>query len=277
MNSVSSVPLSDVLHSYRVGITVSRFLKKQQPLEADFATSQTEAENVSDLINDTDSTSEPASDLTPEHNAFILKNQNLGEDLNYLPIQTIDTKPMSLKLLPILDKHRLAPGDVLATIRFLVFWVAYLQPMSESLPLYAYNNLAVLKLNQDLILPEYLTLWLRSHSAQSQIHRLASQVTKAGRKLGHNFSAIDLAQLVSIVIPLPSLTKQRFLVDEFHDIVANQLRFEQLILQRHASLQQQLLLLDEHHHALPHSLGVAQVGNYALYRSRLNLVNLDSL
>jgi Type I restriction modification DNA specificity domain len=252
MSSVHSVLLSDVLHSYRVGINLPRLLNPQG------------------AIDPAPSSSDSAEPPTPLHQAFVLKNLDLRDDLNALALQAIDSKPVSLKRLPKFDKHLLKPGDVLATLRFVVFWVSYLQPlpMSLPLPLYAYNNLAVLRPNPDLILPDYLTLCLRSHSAQAQILRLATQVTQAGKKLGVNFSAITLAQLVSISIPLPSLLEQQSLVDEFLDIVAHQVAFEQTISKRHSALQQRLLKLDDQ---LPpsDSLGVAQVGYYNLYRNRL--------
>jgi hypothetical protein len=258
MSSVQPVTLSDVLLGYRIGITISRFLPQQG------------------TVNKPTPCPKKAATPIPLHEAFVLKSQDLEVDLNALSIQTTNANPMSLKCLPVLDKHRLVPGDILTTLRFIVFWVAYLQPLPQPLPLYAYNNLAVLKPNQDLILPQYLTLCLRSHSAQAQIRRLATQITKDGKKLGYNFSAISLAQLVSISIPLPSLPEQQCLVDEFHLIVANHLAFEQIILQRHCALQHRLMLPDQQD-VPSDSLGGAQVGNYNLYRNRLNRVDPQPL
>ncbi|KAM3089646.1 restriction endonuclease subunit S [Phormidesmis sp. 146-35] len=210
-----AAPLSELLKGYRVGITVSRFQKKE--------------------------TGCPESEVS----AHVLKNQDLGDNTRSLTLKMMGDNVQQLQQTDGLIKHQLQPGNVVVTLKFIEFWAVCMSAESFPLPLYAYNNLAVLVPNVDLVLPEFLTLWLRSKSAQTQISERSTQVTKASRSFGRNFSSMSLTALVSLPISVPSLDEQKLLVQEFYNIVIEQQAFEQQTQQRQIALQEKLHCLGQ--------------------------------
>ena len=100
--------------------------------------------------------------------------------------------------------------------------------------------MAVLTPNRDKVLPPYLTLWFRNEAAQSQIAARSTRVTHAGNKLGRNFSAPNLSDLLKISVPVPDLATQAAIVSEYEAILQQEADWQQQIQSRKQQLQQRL-------------------------------------
>ena len=180
---------------------------------------------------------QPGRHLTQEDAAscILLNNANLGARTAPLSLFALKGECASLRGTK-LSQHELRAGDVLASTRFIEFYAACVpKEVSEwscegvQVPCYPTNNLVAMTPSTDLILPEYLTLWLRSESAIGQIAQRSRSQSKEGKSYGRHFSAINISELMLLSICVPSLSLQADLCQAYSDTVREKHRIDSLL------------------------------------------------
>lgn len=183
--------LPEVLIDHRVGIRLARFLPRLKPVDA-----------------------------------LVLKNSDLRVN-DSLVLWAAEGNLCSLENTPTLKRNELKAGDVLAPLTFGHFWAAYVHPSvtdqgKDKIPSFAYGGLMILKPDTRLILPEYLTLWLRSKSAIDQIALLSTESPHNGIR---RFT-ITLGASRQLSISVPPLSVQTKLLQDYSKLIVKKQRID---------------------------------------------------
>jgi len=188
LTDVSHIQLSEVLITSFIGITVGRHKEGLDQKETHEITT-----------------------------CGIIKNRNLntsGVD--------IDTSAKSETLVQSnpLTKQILKEGDVLITTRFIDFWVAKVPALDSDIV--AAQNIMVLRVDRDKILPEYLVAWLRSERGLLSIKENSTPVTskRNEKHTFESFSWINVSQVRNLTIPVPTLPYQEEIVSSYGAVAA---------------------------------------------------------
>ena len=191
-----SLLLADVLSNQRVGLRLARFLPKSNPIDC-----------------------------------MVLRHGNLRDSPHSLGLWATEGERCSLekpliqkRKTPTLERNELKAGDVLVPLTFGPFWAACVPAgltdrEGAEIPCFAYGGLMVLKPNPELILPEYLTLWLRSESAADQVSRLSTDVSTDGVKRAITLKA---SRLLSIAVP--PLSVQAAVLQDYSRLIVQKQR-----------------------------------------------------
>lgn len=196
------IHLGDCLKYHRLGITLSRHLSKSSD-----------------------------NSLT----ARILKNYDLdNESLSIAPSTGEEVK---LKNSPTVCSHRLKPGDVIFTTKFVDFaWASMIDIKTLESEIYCNSNIAVLH-PDDRLSSEYLTLWLRSKSTQKAL------LLKT-KKYSRGLHSIPIGQLLELPIEIPNRNRQMKLVKFYEETLRLKQQYHDEIRQRQAKLQQEFMAID---------------------------------
>lgn len=194
------VRLDDCLKYHRLGIILSRYLPKSSD-----------------------------NSLT----ARILKNYDLdNESVSIAPRIQEEVKLTNSSTL---CSHRLIPGDVMFTTKFVDFaWASMIDIKTLESEIYCNNNIAVLH-PDDRLSSEYLTLWLRSESTQEAL------LLKA-KKYYRGLHSIPIGQLLKLPIEIPNCDRQMKLVKFYEETLRLKQQYHDEIRQRQAKLQQEFMV-----------------------------------
>lgn len=101
-----------------------------------------------------------------------------------------------------LDKHLLKNGDVLFAAKGTKNFAAWYE--SDNLPAVASTSFFVIRLNEEKILPGYLT-WFLNHPN--------TQLLLKGQARGTSMASISKAVLSDLEIPIPAISKQELILN----------------------------------------------------------------
>lgn len=199
---IKQFPLADLLVSSRIGVQISR-TEEEWPL------------------------------VYPSIEARLLKNQDLL-DVEPLELAGNEGERFNLKDNDSIRANALRPGDVLVTTKFIDrVGIAAMPKRKLPLPLYVYNNSAVLHPDKRLIYPCYLALWFRSETA---LNALKAQAKVYSRGM----HSISLKILLKLPVLIPPLDRQIEIMQFFNKTRRLRQQYDESIRQRQIELQQNL-------------------------------------
>lgn len=122
----------------------------------------------------------------------------------------IDAQLPYLKEIPAkYKKYCIKPGDILLSKNGYPFKVAVAEPPSEREVL-ANGNLYIISLNENLVDPYYVKAFLESEQGSTQLKNIA---------VGTAMPNIGIAQLGTIMIPVPPMSEQKQLVEKYKEVL----------------------------------------------------------
>lgn len=110
-------------------------------------------------------------------------------------------------------KNALRKNDVLITAKGTRFRAAFVTTpiLEDNLPLIPCSNLIILRMRDEIILPEYVAIYLNSRAGLDMIHNICG----CGKKLN-----ITLSTAGELDIPVPPIADQQSIISEYNRLLA---------------------------------------------------------
>lgn len=200
----SKVSLGQILISYRIGLSLDHWLKPQA-----------ESLLTVKLVNIKDM---PTSELK-----LSLDQGTLVEVADKAAVQR---------------SHVLQPEDVLVARKYTDRATSAVAPKKMQIPICVSTNIAVLRVDKDSVLPDYLALWFRSDAAKAHIGEVSKKYYQKTSAKGLN--SFSLSALLKLQFHLPDISTQKQLLKQHSAILG----LKQKTQIAEARLQKEFLNLD---------------------------------
>lgn len=196
------------------------------------------------------------------HDSFIGIDINRLKRLTFDPIETRVVKNNDLNSIkldinddlqreelpeaPSFARQTLQPGDVIISLRFTgAFWAAKVPDDLQETTIAAQNTM-VLRPNKDIILPAYLTAWLRSESGVSAVMEHAESAAKHAateHSKFKSFYALKVGNVRDTLLPVPSLEEQESIASIYAEYAEFQIRYPEELKRKEQAFNQAVNVL----------------------------------